>query len=106
MVRYGDGTPLPADCTRRLSIAGPYRYVRNPMAMGSLAQGFAVGLFLGSPLVLLYALAGTLGWNFVVRPWEEHDLEQRFGEPYRRYRDAVRCWIPRLHPFVPDNDER
>src|SRR6266511_1642296 len=27
---YGEGTPLPLDGPRRLVIAGPYRYVRNP----------------------------------------------------------------------------
>jgi protein-S-isoprenylcysteine O-methyltransferase Ste14 len=99
MVAHGAGTPLPADATRRLVVRGPYRYVRNPMAMGSFAQGIAVGLYLGSPLVTAYALAGTVGWDLFVRPWEEYDLEQRFGEPYARYREAVRCWVPRLRGY-------
>jgi len=73
--------------------------VRNPMAMGSFAQGFAVGIFLGSPLVLIYVLIGTVGWNYFVRPWEELDLERRFGEPFVRYRDNVRCWVPRLRGY-------
>ena len=99
MVRAGRGTPLPADAPRELVVEGPYAYVRNPMAIGSLAQGFGVGIFLGSPLVIAYALAGTVGWQLFVRPWEELDLERRFGEPYARYRSAVRCWIPRRTPF-------
>jgi protein-S-isoprenylcysteine O-methyltransferase Ste14 len=99
MVVKGHGTPLPADATRQLVVAGPYRFVRNPMAMGSLAQGFAIAMFLGSPLVAVYAFVGSTGWNYLVRPWEEKDLERRFGEPYRHYRDSVRCWIPRLHPY-------
>jgi protein-S-isoprenylcysteine O-methyltransferase Ste14 len=101
MVVCGKGTPLPADATRQLVVAGPYRYVRNPMAMGSFAQGIAVGLFVGSPLVVLYALAGAVGWNYFVRPWEEIDLEHRFGAAFRHYRDRVRCWIPRLRPYEP-----
>jgi len=101
MVMHGEGTPLPADAPRRLVIAGPYRYVRNPMAMGSLAQGIAIALWRGSPLVGLYALAGVLGWNYLVRPWEEEDLTRRFGPPYRHYRDSVRCWIPRRRPYAP-----
>ena len=68
MVLQGKGTPLPADCPRELVIAGPYRHVRNPMAMGSFAQGIAVGLFLGSPMVTAYALTGAVGWNYTVRP--------------------------------------
>ena len=103
MVVKGQGTPLPSDAPRELVIAGPYRYIRNPMAMGSLAQGFAVGLFLGSPLVVLYALIGTVGWNYTVRPWEELDLEKRFGEPYAHYRNSVRCWVPRLEAYEPDD---
>jgi protein-S-isoprenylcysteine O-methyltransferase Ste14 len=99
MVAYGQGTPLPADCPRELVVRGPYRYVRNPMAIGSFAQGMAVGLLLGSPLVMLYVLMGMVGWNYFVRPWEEMDLERRFGEPYARYRDAVRCWTPKLRPY-------
>jgi protein-S-isoprenylcysteine O-methyltransferase Ste14 len=102
MVVKGRGTPLPADSARKLVVAGPYRYVRNPMAMGSFAQGVAVGLFLGSPMVTLYALIGSVGWNYFVRPWEEMDLARRFGTEYVRYRDAVRCWIPRLRGYEPE----
>ncbi len=99
MVVKGKGTPLPADATRELVVAGPYRYVRNPMAIGSFAQGVAVGLFLGSPLTTAYALIGATGWNYFVRPWEELDLARRFGRPYVRYRDSVGCWIPLLQPY-------
>src|SRR5262249_39194239 len=87
----GCGTPLPLACPRRLVVVGPYRYVRNPMAISALTQGAAVGLFLGSPFVVLYAAAGAVFWQVLVRPWEEHDLEQRFGPSYRHYCREVRC---------------
>ena len=67
------------------------------MAIAGITQGVAVGLILSSWLVVAYAIAGSLLWNFVVRPLEEHDLEARFGDQYRRYRSAVRCWWPRLN---------
>ena len=66
MAIRGRWTPLPLDCTRELVVAGPYRYVRNPMAIAGLGQGAAVGLYLGSPSVLAYVLAGLLIWNFGV----------------------------------------
>ncbi len=91
----GEGTPLPLTCPRKLVVTGLYRYVCNPMAMAALAQGTGVGLFLGSPLVLLYAAAGAVVWHLFVRPWEERDLEARFGDSYRHYQRWVRCWIPR-----------
>ena len=101
MAVRGRGTPLPADCARELVVAGPYRYVRNPMAIAGLAQGAGVGLFLGSPLILAYVLAGGVLWNVGVRPWEEADLVRRFGEPFVEYRRAVKCWWPRLRPYRP-----
>ncbi|MGW9157719.1 methyltransferase family protein [Microbacterium sp. NPDC055665] len=91
----GAGTPLPSEMPRRLVISGPYRFVRNPMAVGGIGQGVAIGLIAGSWLVVLYALAGSLVWNTLVRPLEEADLEERFGAEFRAYRAAVSCWVPR-----------
>jgi protein-S-isoprenylcysteine O-methyltransferase Ste14 len=92
----GDGTPLPAAMANRLVTAGPYRVVRNPMAVSGFVQGVAVGLVLSCWMVAVYAILGSLLWNFAVRPLEEADLEARFGDEFRRYRDTVRCWIPRF----------
>ncbi len=95
----GDGTPLPADTARVLVTDGPYAFVRNPLAATGIVQGIAVGLFLGSPLVVAYAFLGALAWHFLARPWEEADLVRRFGDAYERYRAAVPLWIPRRHPW-------
>ncbi|WP_291057577.1 isoprenylcysteine carboxylmethyltransferase family protein [Herbiconiux sp.] len=94
MSTRGDGTPLPAAMPNRLVIAGPYRFIRNPMALAGITQGVGVGLLLGSWLVVVYAVAGSLLWNYAIRPLEEADLEGRFGEEFRRYREDVRCWLP------------
>ena len=96
MSTLGNGTPLPSAMATSLVIAGPYRWVRNPMALAGIVQGAAVGLILSSWVVVVYAIAGSLVWNYAIRPHEEADLEHRFGDEFRRYRDAVRCWIPRL----------
>ena len=92
----GDGTPLPVAMPTRLVVSGPYRFIRNPMAAAGITQGVAVGLLLSSWLVVGYALVGSLLWNYAIRPWEEADLESRFGTEYRRYREEVWCWVPRL----------
>lgn len=94
----GDGTPLPSAMPNRLVIAGPYRFVRNPMAMAGIAQGVGVGLMMSSWMVVAYALAGSLVWNYAIRPHEEADLSRTFGDAYRAYARAVRCWVPRLRP--------
>ena len=96
MLVNGEGTPLPAHMPRHLVVSGPYRVVRNPMAVAGIAQGVAVGLALGSWLVVAYALCGSLIWNTLVRPQEEADLAARFGAEFEEYRKAVPCWVPRL----------
>ena len=102
LIKWGEGTPLPIDATVRLVVRGPYRWVRNPMACGSLLQCAAIGLWRGSPLIVFYALAGGVLWNYAVRPWEEADMGARFGADFEKYRQRVRCWIPR----VPRNEGR
>ena len=65
-----------------------------PMALSGIMQGAAVGLILSSWLVVAYAVVGSLVWNYAVSPHEEADLEAKFGDEFRAYRDSVRCWIP------------
>lgn len=99
MSSRGEGTPLPSAMPRRLVISGPYRYVRNPMAITGITQGVAVGLMLGSWLVVVYALCGSLVWNWMIRPLEEADLERRFGAEFDDYRRHVGCWVPTYRGF-------
>lgn len=95
MARLGRGTPMPSACAPRLVTTGPYRRVRNPMAVAGIAQGLAVGLVLGSTSVVLYALAGAVVWHLGVRPYEERDLARRFGAEYSEYRARTGLWWPR-----------
>lgn len=99
MSQIGKGTPLPLDSASKLVVKGIYSYVRNPMAISGIGQGIAVGLFLGSPLVLIYALTGGLIWQLIFRQLEEEDLLTRFGTDYEDYRQNVSCWIPRFKPY-------
>lgn len=96
---YGQGTPLPLDTATRFIVLGPYRWVRNPMAITGITQGIWIGLLLKSPAVVAYSLAGAIAWHYLARPWEERDLAKRFGEPYLNYKKRVRTWIPRLRPY-------
>lgn len=96
MAVIGQGTPLPAETARELVVSGPYRLVRNPMAVAGALQTAAVGLIAGSWTVVVIAAIGAVAWNILIRPTEEADLAARFGESYNTYAAAVRCWIPRL----------
>lgn len=97
----GEGTPLPAAAPRKLVLGGPYRYVRNPMAIAGIGQGIAVAIWFGSWVVLGYALTGALVWHFAIRPVEEQDLVERFGDPYVGYRGSVPLWWPRYPGLDP-----
>jgi len=96
MAVTGRGTPLPCATARDLVHSGPYRVLRNPMALAGIVQGLGVGLWLDSTAVVLYALAGAVGWHVLVRPAEERDLAARFGAAYLAYRDRFPLWLPRL----------
>ncbi|MFY9343113.1 MAG: isoprenylcysteine carboxylmethyltransferase family protein [Planctomycetota bacterium] len=101
MAVRGRGTPLPLCTAREFVTSGPYRWLRNPMALAGIIQGIAVGLWRDEPLVVLYALAGAVLWHLVARPPEERDLARRFGPPFAAYRDRVGLWLPRL-PRIPE----
>lgn len=83
-VGIGEGTPHPfAAKTKHLVIAGPYRYVRNPMmyGVGTLLVGSA--LWIGSIGLWLAFAFFVLFISLFVPFYEERDMERRFGEEYR-----------------------
>lgn len=94
MATVGRGTPLPSATARDLVAVGPYRLVRNPMAVAGALQTTGVGLVVGSWMVLVAAVGGAVVWHLLIRPTEEADLLERLGEPYAAYRSRVRCWVP------------
>jgi len=93
----GKGTPLPTANAPNLVTTGPYRFVRNPMALAGILQGLCTGWFLGSYAILAYAFLGALVWHIIVRPTEERDLAKRFGDEYALYKSTVPLWI--IRPF-------
>lgn len=92
----GKATPLPPATPPVFVKSGPYRWVRNPMAIAGIGQAIAVGLMLGNAAVIAYSIIGAIVWHVFVRPVEELDLENRFGEEFREYRSNTGLWVPRL----------
>lgn len=83
--------------------AGPYRYVRNPLYLGSwcmiAAMSFimpATGALFAMILVTVFLLRLILG--------EEAYLSAKLGEPYRDYLRAVPRLIPRVRTSLPKRD--
>jgi protein-S-isoprenylcysteine O-methyltransferase Ste14 len=104
-VARGRGTPAPFDAPRRLVVSGPYRYVRNPMYVGSglFLAGCAI-LFSEFSIVLLwYALTIAIGVNLFILLYEEPTLRRKFDGDYHEYCRNVHRWIPRLRPWQPES---
>jgi protein-S-isoprenylcysteine O-methyltransferase Ste14 len=69
----------------QLVTGGPYRWVRHPLYTTSLALFLALGLMLGSWLVLSLCILVLALLRWLVIPREEHALIARFGEDYQEY---------------------
>jgi protein-S-isoprenylcysteine O-methyltransferase Ste14 len=78
---------------QKLLTPGPYAVSRNPTYLFELAIWFGWTLFYGSLAVLIGFLLWVALFNFVLVPYEERDLEARFGEPYRAYKARVPRWL-------------
>ncbi len=92
----GKGTPVPFDPPRRLVVRGPYRFVRNPMAIGAGITLAGAALFYESlPLLAFTGIFVVVVHLFVV-VYEEPVLQRTFGEEYAAYSGSVRRWWPRL----------
>ena len=94
LVVFGHGTPFPLDPTRKLVVSGPYRYVRNPQAIGTLLMVIGEIVAVRS-LVLVWLLPLTfLYLELLAAPYEHRELTQRYGHAYAAYRARVPKWIP------------
>ena len=96
LVVIGKGTPMPLDPPTRLVVRGPYRFVRNPMYLGSGLALAGAALYFNSIRLAAYGAAlGAAVHAFVVF-YEERALSDKFGLDYDAYRRRVARWIPRL----------
>ena len=90
----GKGTPAPFDPPRKLVIAGPYRWVRNPMYIGAGLVLLGAAMFYGSIGLVLYAIAFWSAAHLFVLFYEEPVLRRKFGPDYEAYTSSRRRWMP------------
>ena len=95
-LRKGEGSPLPVVPTQRLVTVGPYKYCRNPMALGAVIYYVAISIWLGSAIAIM--ITGIVSCLFLIyiKIVEEKELERRFGEEYRTYKEKTPFLIPKL----------
>jgi protein-S-isoprenylcysteine O-methyltransferase Ste14 len=85
----GQGTPNPTLPPKVFVVRGPYRFSRNPMALGGLLIMLGEAALYYSPsllgLAIMYGL--VIYWYIVL--FEEPVLRARFGKPYADYLERV-----------------
>jgi len=95
-IRLASGTPLPMLPTKRLLVAGPFRYCRNPMTLGTITAYAGIAILIGSPsaLIAVAILAAILvGYLKLI---EEKELGMRFGSEYAEYGRQTPFIIPTI----------
>lgn len=84
---------LPSHAEQRLVVSGIRNRIRHPVYLGHLCEMLAWSL--GTGLAVLYALTAFAAvTGLIMIRLEDKELEQRFGEEYRRYRSQVPALIP------------
>ena len=79
--------------------AGPYRYLRNPLYLGTFIHTLALALLMPfSGAVFTVILIGLFELRLAIS--EEAFLSNKLGEPYLAYRSKVPRLLPALTPQV------
>jgi len=94
--RFGDGTPNPAIPPKKLVIKGPYKIVRNPMALGGAILLAGEVLIYYSLCLFVLTVIYVIILYFNAMLIEEPGLKKRFGNEYEKYLKEV----PRFFPSV------
>jgi len=84
---------------------GPYRYVRNPLYLGSWCM-FTAMAFLMPVSGAVFAMGAITVFQLRLILGEEAFLAGQLGDPYRAYLRAVPRLIPRLRPGLPSTGAR
>ena len=92
----GRGTPAPTDPPKELVVTGFYRYVRNPIYVGSMLIFLGHFLWFGYLPQLTYTVLAFIGVHAFIIGYEEPNLRKKFGTVYEEYCKRVPRWIPRI----------
>ena len=84
----------------QLVTAGPYRFVRHPLYLGTILSLLSFACLLNR-LGLLIVAAGTIAFVYRLISREEMELVAVHGPRYQKYIEAVPRLIPAARPRVP-----
>jgi hypothetical protein len=79
----------------RLIVAGPFRFVRNPLYLGNIFLALAIAM-LAPPVGFIIILIGNVTVAVLLAGEESKQMAARYGSSYAAFRDAVPAFFPRL----------
>lgn len=85
----------PGDHQQKLVISGIRGQVRHPIYLGHLCEVMGWTLGTGSVALCFLLIFGTASGAIMIRQ-EDAELEARFGESYRKYREQVPALLPKF----------
>ena len=85
--------PTPQANTKRIIKTGIFAYCRNPMYLAFIYFHFSMFLTFENVANLLSAIGLFIWINQYVIPIEENYLQEKFGDEYDRYLQAVKKWM-------------
>ena len=85
--------PIPQANTKRIIKTGIFAYCRNPMYLAFISFQFSMFLTFENVANLLSAIGLFIWINHYVIPIEENYLQEKFGDEYDRYLQAVKKWM-------------
>ena len=93
LFRRGGQSENPWKPTPRIEERGPFRITRNPMYLMMMLVNLGFAIILSEAWILIFMPALALVLYRIAIKHEEVYLEEKFGEPYRAYKNSVRRWI-------------
>lgn len=78
---------------RKLVIAGPYRFTRNPMYLGLVLIALGIAFWVGAWPMLLAPVAAFVTANWFHIPFEEAKMRRQFATEFDDYARRVRRWV-------------
>src|SRR5207302_4345728 len=80
--------------------AGPYRFLRNPLYLGTFLHTFALALLM-PPSGAIFCIVVVFLFQHRLITAEESFLTTKLGAPYLAYCAKIPCLIPALTPRIP-----
>ena len=75
---------------------GIYKYIRHPQTLGEWPLFIAFSAFINSWLLVILSILYIVIYTPIMIYYEEIDLEKRFGEPYKKYKQTTGALFPKI----------